>query len=97
MRPASHREQIFPQRCGNCFFAHAPYFKREHLLCFHGDNIDLSHWRHEGSETVNTDVRIDGNDVGLMEGEEYSEVWGGRVVDDLNEVCDEWKPEEAVA
>ena len=92
-RPASHREQVFPQRCGNCFFAHAPYFKRDHLLCFHGDAIEINRWHYTDSKEVNTDVRLDGEDVGLMEGDAYSEVWGGRVVDPITEVCDEWKAE----
>lgn len=92
-RPASHREQVFPQRCGTCFFAHRPEFKTDHLLCFHGDNIEVHRWGWDG-KLDKVDIRLDGRDVGMMEGEgEYDEVWGGRVVDPVTEVCDEWKQE----
>ena len=55
MRPPSHREQIPEQRCGNCRLAHL--VRREHLLCFHGDNITTRKWDY------GTDVILDGQDV----------------------------------
>lgn len=88
-RPASHREQEFDRSCGNCFFAHSPEYKRD-LLCFFGDKIEINRWGFDG-KIDKVDVRLDGDDVGLMEGEEYSQVWGGRVVDPVSDVCDEWK------
>lgn len=89
MRPESHREQVPDKRCGTCFFAIRPYFKDD-LLCFHGDNIEVNHWRYPaGDQQTHTDVFLDGEDVGIMDGEEYSKVWGGRVVD-YTDICDEY-------
>jgi hypothetical protein len=86
-RPASHREQIPERRCGNCRFSAVPEYK-DHLLCFFGDKVEII----PGLNPHKPTVLLDGEDVGLMEGDEYSEVWGGRVVE-FSEVCDEWQPE----
>lgn len=90
MRPETHREQIPEKRCENCKFSELVHYKQD-LLCFYGDNIKINKWHWKDSETINTDVKLDGEDVGLMEGDEYSKVWGGRVVD-YTDICDEWQP-----
>lgn len=33
---------------------------------------------------------MNGEEVGMMDGDEYSDVWGGRVIDS-DDICDEWK------
>lgn len=86
MRPASHREQIPEQRCGNCKFAHLVAYKLD-LLCFHGDNIEVT--GEVGYPVEAECIDLDGNSVDLMDGEEYSKVWAGRVVND-SDVCDLW-------
>jgi len=89
MRPPSHREQVHDKCCGNCRHSAVPEYKDD-LLCFCGDNVVLrpsgldGEWR--------TDVELAGDIIGLMDGDEYGEVWGDRVVD-ADDVCDEWKPE----
>lgn len=37
-----------------------------------------------------TDVILDGQDVDLIEGEDFDEVWAGRAVE-ATDVCDEWE------
>lgn len=88
MRPSTHRNQEFAKRCGNCKHCHVVEFKDD-SLCFYGDNAKIipSDLRDYWSE-----VELDGLDVGIMEGEEYSEVWAGRVVSDWCDVCDSWEP-----
>lgn len=86
-RPASHREQTPPRRCGNCRFSAVPEYKN-HLLCFFGDKVEFL----PSYQPDKPEVRLDGEHVGLLEGDEYSKVWGGRVVE-YDEVCDEWAPE----
>jgi hypothetical protein len=82
VRPSSHREQIPEQRCGNCRLAHL--VRREHLLCFHGDNVSTRKWDY------GTDVILNSQDVDLLEGDEFDELWAGRVVEP-SDVCDEWE------
>lgn len=73
----------------NCAFAHLVAYKLD-LLCFHGDDIRV--FGHS-EYPVNADfVQMNGEEVGMMDGEEYSKVWGGRIIDS-DDVCDEWKPE----
>lgn len=91
-RPESHREQEPPEkRCGNCRFGHFIEWKGD-LLCFHGDDFDVIR---EGDESAvflkGVGRDSDGDDVSMMDGEEYSNVWGGRVVG-YSDTCDEWKP-----
>ncbi len=88
-RPASHRDQPHERCCGNCKFAHLVAYKHD-LLCFHGDNIEVT----GTSEypVASEYVSVNGEEVGLMEGEDYSDVWAGRVVHS-DEVCDEWEAE----
>lgn len=88
MRPATHREQIHERRCGNCRFSAVPEYK-DHILCFAGDKVEIipSHLNPHKPRVI-----LDGENVGLMEGDEYSKVWAGRVVE-WDDVCDEWQPE----
>lgn len=59
------------------------------LLCFFGDSIEA---RGQSEYPVTADhVALNGEEVGLMDGEEYSRVWAGRVVDS-DDVCDEYQP-----
>lgn len=90
MRPDSHKEQIPEKLCENCKFCHEPNYKND-LLCFFGDNIKINKWHFKDSETIYTDIELNGEDVGFMEGDEYSKIWGGRVVD-YTDICDEWQP-----
>ncbi len=85
-RPASHRTQRHPHDCGSCKYSAYPEYK-EHLLCFHGDKAkiipsSLREWW--------SDVIFNNRPVGLMEGDEYDEVWAGRVVEE-EDICDEWE------
>ena len=62
------------------------------LLCFHGDSIEITG---QSGYPVDADyVFMDGEEVGMLDGDEYSKVWAGRIVDSCVEVCDEWQPEE---
>lgn len=87
MRPQSHREQIPEKRCGNCKHGLVPEF-RDNLLCFHGDKIETK----PGLSAGTTEVWLNGEDVGTMDGDEYDQVWAGRLVD-WDDVCDEWEEE----
>jgi hypothetical protein len=85
VRPESHRIQIPEKRCGNCRHGLIPEHKND-LLCFFGDRIVTQpSFVRDGWD----DVLLDGEPVGLMDGDEYDHVWGGRAVDD-EDVCDEW-------
>lgn len=84
MRPESHRYQEHSKRCGNCKHCHEIKYKNDDL-CFLGDAITVEP---EGF------VILDGEDVSLMDGEEYSKVWGGRVVDPNADICDQWAAKE---
>lgn len=89
MRPASHREQVPPQRCGNCLYGMIPEWK-QHLLCFFGDEFTTQpSFVQAGCD----DVLLNGEPVGLLDGDEYDAVWGGRAVDDTD-VCDCWMADE---
>ena len=89
MRPATHREQIPDKRCGNCRFAHIVSGKLD-LLCFKGDQIEVTG---KSGYPIDSDwIDLNGEDVGCLEGDAYSDVWGGRVVDGTD-VCDEWESE----
>lgn len=88
MRPESHRDQTSERRCGNCKFAAVPVYK-DHLLCFHGDNAVMEP---SSCSSFKKDVWINGELVGLLDGDEYDKIWGGGVVEDTD-VCDEWQPE----
>lgn len=90
-RPASHREELPAKSCGNCFWAAWPEYW-DHLLCFHGDNAVVRPDPIRPDDKFAREVTLeDGVEVHLLEGEERDEVWGGRVVDPLTEVCDEWR------
>lgn len=87
MRPESHREQTPERRCGNCIFSHLVAYKLD-LLCFHGDNILVTG---KSEYPVTSDfIEMDGEEVGMMDGDEYARVWSGRIVDS-DDICDEWK------
>lgn len=88
-RPQSHCEQIPSRRCGNCRFAHIPEYKDD-LLCFFGDAIESEQSYCNSHKSV---VMLDGDHVGLLDGQEYDPVWANRVVD-CTDICDEWKPKE---
>lgn len=88
-RPSSHREQPHERCCGNCVFSHLVAYKLD-LLCFHGDDIRVNG---KSEYPVTSDhVEINGEEVSLMEGDEYSGVWAKRITDP-DDVCDEWKAE----
>lgn len=89
MRPSSHREQSHDRCCGTCRHSAVPEYK-DHLLCFHGDDVVF---RGPGLRAGTVDVILNDDSVGLMEGDEYDHVWGGRVVD-TDDVCDEWEQEQ---
>lgn len=85
-RPSSHREQNPTQRCSNCVHSRLVAYKLD-LLCFHGDRIEIVG---QSEYPVSADyVYLDGEEVGMMDGEEYSPVWADRVVEP-SDVCDEW-------
>lgn len=86
-RPKSHREQVPLQRCDNCRFSAFVRYKRD-LLCFHGDDVEIESGENGDSVTLPGEISVE-----LMDGEEYSPIWGGRVVDGTD-ICDEWKPIE---
>ena len=89
-RPASHHEQPMPaQCCGNCTHAHVIQFKRD-LLCFKGDRIEVQPGYNNDEDDVTLIVGLHRQDVSLLDGEEYSEVWGRRIVDP-SDACDEWQ------
>jgi hypothetical protein len=88
MRPETHREQIPEKRCGNCRHALYPEYKRD-LLCFCDDEIEI---RGPGISPGTTEVWLNGEHIGLLDGDEYDEVWAGRIVD-WDDVCDEWELE----
>ena len=93
-RPASHRElPLFPSRCATCEFCVFVQYKGDHL-CFHGDEVEIGppekFWN-TGNIAHSVQLK-NGRSVEVMEGEEYSKVWGGRFIDDPDgEVCSEWK------
>lgn len=90
MRPGSHREQIPEKCCGNCKHARLVAYKLD-LLCFHGDTIEITG---QSGYPVDADyVYMNDSEVGLLYGEEYDDVWAGRIVDG-DDVCDEWSPRE---
>ena len=89
MRPESYRTQVPPRRCGNCVYGLRPEYK-DHRLCFCGDTYVT---QPSFSEDGKTDVLLDGEAVGLLDGDAYDRVWGGRVVDD-DDVCDCWLPND---
>lgn len=86
-RPASHYENLPARRCGSCRHSAYVEFKRD-TLCFFGDNVRIG----KGCDypTPADSVELDGRDVGSMDGEEYSEVWAGRIVHPNLGTCDEW-------
>lgn len=90
-RPPSYREQPRDRSCSNCRFCKLVAYKLD-TLCFHGDSIEI-HGHNEYPVTADW-VFIDGNEVGMMDGDEYGRVWAGRVVDG-DDICDEWQPEES--
>jgi len=87
-RPENYRTQLQHRRCGTCQFALAPEYKDD-LLCFFGDmhrvTIEVP-----GDKDGTVTLMFDGKEVGLMDGDEYDQVWGGRVVDPTC-VCDKWQ------
>lgn len=86
MRPSTYRQQTPEKRCGNCRFAHVPMYKDD-LLCFFGDTVSATK---SDFQAEKSDIYFNGSCVGLMDGEDYSTVWHGRVVDETD-VCDEWE------
>ena len=98
-RPSTHRDITPDQSCGNCRFSACVRYKGD-LLCFHGDDVTI---RRDGPacwDACDIELRQPNHpseDVALLEGEEYSTVWAGRIVDACLEVCDDWQPREVVA
>jgi len=91
VRPSSHRDQVPEKGCYNCRHSHVVEFKGD-LLCFHGDN---ARFRPSDIREGWITVTLDGRYVGDLEGDEWSKVWGGRLVASFD-VCDEHdaEPEE---
>ena len=89
MRPASHRDQPHNKCCGNCRHSHLVAYKID-LLCFYGDKIKVT--GQSGYPVTADYVILNRDEVGMMEGDEYSKVWGGRIIDS-DDVCDEWEAE----
>ncbi len=85
MRPASYREQEPEQGCFNCRHGLCPEHK-DHLLCFNGDRIIVGKAIREDEN----EIILEGRSVGLLDGYDYDQVWGGRVVEPTG-ICDEWK------
>lgn len=95
-RPPTHRElPVLPIRCGTCRHCIVVQYKGD-SLCFHGDMITVG----PPEPMAQTGVIAHSVAIGVnryietMDGEEYSEVWGGRVVDPESEVCDQWQRRE---
>lgn len=89
-RPKSHRDCVPEKHCGNCKYSHLVSGKLD-LLCFKGDKIEIQGQSHY---PVDADyILLDGEHVDVMEGDEYSKVWGNRAVESCTEVCDEWEEE----
>ena len=90
MRPDSHREQTHQKCCGNCKYAFLHRRFRD-LLCFHGDNIKTKNWSWISEpKDIKIDVILDGDNVENLEGEQYGEIWAGRIIDS-SDICDEWE------
>lgn len=89
MRPDSHREQVHEKRCGNCRFRHEVKFYRGDL-CFFGEEhlLEIS-----GKDFDGECITFNEIDLTICDGDEYSKVWGKRVVDRLD-ICDKWEPEK---
>lgn len=87
-RPQSHRVELPAKRCGNCVHCALVAYKRDYL-CFHGDDVKVSSSTDNESSFVQ--LGSDAEFVEVMDGEEYSNVWGGRAVCPDTEVCDEWQ------
>jgi hypothetical protein len=90
-RPASHREQEHPNRCGNCCFAKLLAYKGD-WLCTIGDEHMFEH-QDDGRVVA---YAASGDCINFMEGDEYDEIWGGSVVDPSSDVCDEWSSRERI-
>ena len=94
-RPASHHEQALPEQgCHNCACSRFIEYKRD-LLCFKNDRIETI----QGEDRLDDVVLVTGSShasgehrviVSLLDGEDYSRVWGGRDVDP-SDSCDEWQ------
>jgi hypothetical protein len=89
-RPDSHRYQQHEKCCGNCKFSHLVAYKLD-LLCFYGDTIRVI-GKSEYPVTADL-IQMNGEEVGMMDGEEYSSVWAGRIIDG-DDVCDKWEAAE---
>ena len=83
-RPASYDDTPPTQRCGNCRFSRLIEYKRD-LLCFFGDEIET-----RPGVNGTDDVTFNGEIVGILDGDEYDKIWGGRVVDSDCR-CNEWR------
>jgi hypothetical protein len=90
MRPTSYRYQIPAKCCGNCKYSATPEYKDD-LLCIYGDTLIKCNLLDDGKY----DLEIGSQTIGLMDGDEYDKIWGGRVVD-FNDICDEWESVELI-
>ena len=89
MRPESYSDEPPEKCCSTCRFSHLVAYKLD-LLCFRGDKIEITG---TSEYPVTADhVALDGEDVGMMEGDSYDRIWGARSVDGAA-VCTEWEPE----
>ena len=86
-RPETHRDQPHERCCGNCQFSKLVAYKHD-LLCFHGDSIEVQ--GQTGYPIVADYIVMNGEEVGMLDGDEYGKVWASRITD-YNDVCDEWK------
>lgn len=85
-RPETHHEQSHVRCCGSCVFSKLVAYKLD-LLCFYGDKIEI-YGQSEYPVTA-PHVYLDGEEVGMLDGDAYDKVWAERVVDS-EDVCDEW-------
>jgi hypothetical protein len=90
-RPDSYRTQIPAQCCGLC--KHAENINAggmEAILCFHGDNVEISRITFPGDFFPTTHAILDGVDLVDMEAEDFGHVWMDRLVC-FHDTCDQWE------
>jgi len=89
MRPATYNDTAPERCCSNCRHAHLIAVKLD-LLCFHGDTIEVT--GHQEYPVRADHIDMGGEEVGMLEGDAYSKVWAGRIIDS-DAICDQWEPE----
>lgn len=86
-RPESYDDSPPARCCAKCMHSRLVAYKLD-LLCFRGDNIKITG---TCEYPVDADhVELNGEDVELLEGDEYDRVWAARIVDGQG-VCDQFE------